>query len=147
MFWNHLDHIPEFDIFSLLNRLNDNCELQGFINSYISINGLPWWLSGKESTCMRETWVRSLVVKIPWWRKRQPSPAFLPGESHGQRGLCLRYQNSTSSQTTGALQDGTLCRVHHHDLIIAFSSIIHSFLSPQYWSDVNSETDMSLKSV
>ena len=23
----------------------------------------------------------------PWRRKRQPAPVFLPGESHGQRGL------------------------------------------------------------
>ena len=28
-------------------------------------------------------WVR----KIPWRRKRHPTPAFLPGESHGQRSL------------------------------------------------------------
>ena len=27
------------------------------------------------------------VGKIPWRRKRQPTPAFLPGESHGQRSL------------------------------------------------------------
>ena len=25
--------------------------------------------------------------KIPWSRKRQPSPVFLPGKSHGQRSL------------------------------------------------------------
>ena len=29
------------------------------------------------------TWVR----KIPWSRKWQPTPVFLPGESHGQRSL------------------------------------------------------------
>ena len=28
-----------------------------------------------------DPWVR----KIPWRRKRQPTPVFLPGESHGQR--------------------------------------------------------------
>ena len=28
-------------------------------------------------------WVR----KIPWRRAWQPTPVFLPGESHGQRGL------------------------------------------------------------
>ena len=28
-------------------------------------------------------WVR----KIPWSRKWQPTPVFLPGESHGQRSL------------------------------------------------------------
>ena len=36
---------------------------------------------------MRETWVQSLVGKIPWRRKWQPTPIFLPGESHGQRSL------------------------------------------------------------
>ena len=27
------------------------------------------------------------VVKIPWRRAQQPTPVFLPGESHGQRSL------------------------------------------------------------
>ena len=50
--------------------------------------GLPRWLSGKESACQCrrprfDPWVR----KIPWRRKRQPTPVFLPGESHGQRSL------------------------------------------------------------
>ena len=25
--------------------------------------------------------------KIPWWRAWQPTPVFLPGESHGQKSL------------------------------------------------------------
>ena len=49
---------------------------------------LTWWLSGKESACQGQRygfdpWVR----KIPWMRKWQPTPVFLPGESHGQRIL------------------------------------------------------------
>ena len=36
---------------------------------------------------MREIWVRSWVRKIPWRRKWQPTPVFLPGESHGWRSL------------------------------------------------------------
>ena len=32
-------------------------------------------------------WVRSLVGKIPWNRKWQPTPVFLPGKFHGQRSL------------------------------------------------------------
>ena len=36
---------------------------------------------------MQETWVLSLGQKIPWRRKWQPTPVFLPGESHGQRRL------------------------------------------------------------
>ena len=51
-------------------------------------NGLLRWLSGKESTCQClrsgfSLWVR----KIPWRRKWQPTPVFLPGKSHGQRSL------------------------------------------------------------
>ena len=53
--------------------------------------GLHRWLSGQESTCQcrrcrRPTfdpWVR----KIPWRRKWQPTPVFLPKKSHGQRSL------------------------------------------------------------
>ena len=35
----------------------------------------------------QETQVRSLCGKIPWSRKWQPTPVFLPGKSHGQRSL------------------------------------------------------------
>ena len=27
------------------------------------------------------------IEKVPWRRERQPTPIFLPGESHGQRSL------------------------------------------------------------
>ena len=37
----------------------------------------------KNLPAMEETW----VGKIPWRRARQPTPVFLPGESHGQRSL------------------------------------------------------------
>ena len=45
--------------------------------------GLPRWLSGKESACQFDPWVR----KIPWRRTWQPTPIFSPGESHTQRSL------------------------------------------------------------
>ena len=49
------------------------------------------WLSGKKYACQYrrcrrfrfDPWVR----KIPWRRKWQPTPVFLPGKSHGQRSL------------------------------------------------------------
>ena len=37
----------------------------------------------KNPPAMLETW----VGKIPWRRVWQPTPVFLPGESHGQRSL------------------------------------------------------------
>ena len=53
--------------------------------------GKPRRLSGKEFTCQCKR-CRSLrfnpwVGKIPWRKKWQPTPVFLPGESHGQRSL------------------------------------------------------------
>ena len=48
----------------------------------------PWWLCGKESTCQsRKHRLNPRVRKIPWRRKGQPTPVFLPGKSHGQRSL------------------------------------------------------------
>ena len=49
---------------------------------------LPRWPSGKESACLCrrhgfDPWVR----KIPWGKKWQLAPVFLPGKSHGQRSL------------------------------------------------------------
>ena len=47
---------------------------------------------GKESPCNAGDagvpgLIDPLVWKIPWRRKWQPTPVFLPGESHGQRSL------------------------------------------------------------
>ena len=43
------------------------------------------------------------VRKIPWRRKWQPTPAFLPGKSHGQRSLAgyspwARKQSDTTER-------------------------------------------------
>ena len=55
--------------------------------------GFPGGVSGKEPACQCcrhkkhgfDPWVR----KIPWRRAGQPTPVFLPGESHGQRSIGL----------------------------------------------------------
>ena len=61
------------------------------IDYYIILIGLPRWLSGKESACQcrshRRCGFYPSVVKIPWRRKWQPTPIFLPEESHGHRSL------------------------------------------------------------
>ena len=47
--------------------------------------------SGEESACQYRRYKRCRfdpwVGKIPWRRAWQPTPVFLPGESHGQRSL------------------------------------------------------------
>ena len=60
----------------------------GYYRGLVSGFGLPWWLSDKESAfqhkrCRFDPWVR----KIPWRRKWQPTPVFLPGKSCGERSL------------------------------------------------------------
>ena len=68
----------------LSSQQTQPCQIlgQGNICHYL----LPWWLSGKESTCQCRRWkFDPWVGKIPLRRKRQPTPAFLPGKSHGQK--------------------------------------------------------------
>ena len=65
-----------------------------------------WRLSGKESTCWwrrlrTDPWVSPPgVMKIPWRRKWQPTPVFLPGESPW-------------TEEPGGLQSMGLQRVRH----------------------------------
>ena len=48
----------------------------------------------------RDTRLGPWVGKMPWRRKRQPTPIFLPGESHGQRSLAdYIVHEVTKSQT------------------------------------------------
>ena len=45
------------------------------------------------------------VGKIPWRRKWQPSPVFLPGESHGHRSLAGTVHGVTESDRSEQLND------------------------------------------
>ena len=57
----------------------------------MELRGLPRWCAGKESACQCrrhkrhefDTW----IGKVPWSRKWQPTPLFLPGKFHGQKSL------------------------------------------------------------
>ena len=46
---------------------------------------LAQWV--KNLPAMKETRVNSWVRKIPWRRRQQPTPVFVPRESHEQRSL------------------------------------------------------------
>ena len=58
-------------------------------NSFLILKmGLPWWLSSEESACQcRRQGLDPWVKEIPWRRKWQPTPVFLPKKSHGQSRL------------------------------------------------------------
>ena len=53
-------------------------------------SGLPRGLSFKEYACQcRRHEFNPWVGNIPWRRAWQPTPVFLPGESHGQKSLAI----------------------------------------------------------
>ena len=53
-------------------------------------------------------WVR----KIPWRRKWQHTPVFLPGESHGQRSLADSIVHRVSKSRTSDLAWTYICHTH-----------------------------------
>ena len=61
------------------------------IDIHILLILFPGGASGKESTCQcrrhKRCGFNPWVGKIPWSRKWQPTPVFLPGEFHGQGRL------------------------------------------------------------
>ena len=76
----------------------------------------PRWLSGKKSTCQWRRhrfylWVR----KIPWRRRKQPIPVFLPRKSHGQRSLVTGHR-VTMTQTRLSMH--ILCGCVFHPLYL-----------------------------
>ena len=65
--------------------------------------GLLKWLGGKESACQRRSHRRRKfnpwVGKIPWRRKWQPTPVFLPGESMDRGAWWAPVDGVTKSWT------------------------------------------------
>ena len=75
---------------------------------YAMTHELPRWLRGKESACQygrcKKGRFNPWVEKIPWRRKWQPTPVFLPGQSHGQRCLvgCTTWSHKELETTEHA---------------------------------------------
>ena len=68
---------------SAMDTAKQNFSLENGGNK--SAFGLPRWLSSKEPACQcrshRRCGFDPWLEKIPWSRKWQPTPVFLPGES------------------------------------------------------------------
>ena len=90
-----------------------------------SLDRLLWWLSGKESACQcRRCRFDPSSGKIPWRRKWQPTPVFLPGKSHGQRSLeglnpwgCKKLDMTTSVFLPGSDGKESTCSAGDLDSI------------------------------
>ena len=92
--------------------------------------------SGKEPACQCRRHKRhrfdSWVGKIPWRRALQPTPVFLPGESHGQRSLvghstwgCTEWDMTEGTQQArasfyglAAVSSTHLCKILENDYTI-----------------------------
>ena len=69
------------------------------IEHYYKDKGLPSWCSGKETTCQCrrckrpgfDPWVR----KMPWRRRWQPTPVFLPGSPTSDSPWGLKELDAT----------------------------------------------------
>ena len=106
---------------------------------------LPRWCSGKavkknlvkKSACQWRRHKRGRfnpwVRKIPWRKKSQPTPVFLPGKFHGQRSGHKRIRHGWATEHTKTSSFSFLYKHTHtfllHSLLIAFSSI-SAFLDP-----------------
>ena len=82
-----------------------------YIYMCMYLYGPPQCLSGKEPTCWCEfdPW----VMNIPWVRKWQPTPEFLPGKAHGQRSL-VGYSPWGCKESDTTEQLSTCICIHHY---------------------------------
>ena len=133
--------------------------------STIRYQGLPRLFSCEESVCQCRKWrYCPLVGKIPCRRKWQPSPVFLPGESHGQKSLAgcspwghkrARHDLATKQQciviyktfNTGKIIESLFRILFSQNWLIALVVIfnllylisppffIFPFCLPRYWDD------------
>ena len=85
----HADHVESQRDFAVSgHRMGLIKEAKEIIRTRLLKLWLPRGLVGKESACyVGIPRFNPGVGKIPWKRKCQPTPLFLPGEFHGQRNL------------------------------------------------------------
>ena len=92
--WQQLSSHPSTLMLLLQQKAFDYGQANRMLRNWHCVSsslGFPGDTRGKEPTCQCrrhkrcgfDPWVR----KIPWRRAWQPTPAFLPGESYGQRSL------------------------------------------------------------
>ena len=102
-----------------------------------AIRGLPRWQSGKESTCQcrrhRRYGFDQWVGEIPWKKKQQLTPVFLPEKSHGQRSLagyspqgCKGVGHNLATKQQHIYLDVLSHILFHHSLL---QDIDYSYLS------------------
>ena len=92
------------DIDGLYNQLN-KFSVMSIWSTLYPIMGFPGYSDGKVCLQCRRPGFNPGVGKIPWRRKWQSIPVFLPGKSHGWRSLAgyspwYRKESDTTKQLT-----------------------------------------------
>ena len=87
-----------------LKRLSTQAHTSVFGGLVYGKSVLPIGSVVKSPPALQETQDLSLGWKIFWSRKWQPTPGFLPGKFHGQRGLA-GYIHSMGSQESDTKQE------------------------------------------
>ena len=90
-------------------RKRKNCSLHflstqdaKFLFTVNILYGLPRWHRAKKNPPANAGGMGSNpgLARFPWSKKWQPTPAFLPGESHGQRSLQTAVHGVTKESDT-----------------------------------------------
>ena len=122
------------------------------------LTGLSRWLSGEKSACQcrspRRQGFYPWIGKIPWSRKWQCTPVFVPGKFHGQRSL-MGYSSRGHKELDWATERSHACAqmsqislewYRHHDSLKAASWAASSVgeksectLQGQGWGDEESD--------
>ena len=74
------------------------------------------------------------VGKIPWRRKWQPSPVFLPGKSHGQRSLvCYSSWGHKESDMTEVTERSNILKVFQEQKVGTDTSVTLVYLGRPWY--------------
>ena len=102
-YWTGLPCPPPGDLPDPGIELMSPAQAGGFLGSLpLAPSGKPiiWWLSDKQFACQcRRCEFDPWVWNIPWRRKCQTTPAFMPGKFHGQRSLASYSPRGAKSWT------------------------------------------------
>ena len=121
---NILQPLPHpWKVFLQMSEVWVSCRFFFFLSPpYVERRNVPGGSAVKKPAVNAgdtETQVQSLGWKIPWRRKWQPIPIFLPGESHGQRSLASNSPWGCKSQTrlSACTTECVRAYTHTHTLI------------------------------
>ena len=92
--------------------------------------GFPGGSAVKNHLPMQETRFDPWSGKMPWRRKWQSTPVFLPGKSHGHQNL-VGYVHGVSKSWT-QLSDQTTCWLYSHQTLGLLPSFLFTLISEYF---------------